>query len=282
MLIEHHAHMALFLLHSPQDLGNFDHAGQIHRFLYQLADRKLRALFLVALHKVLFVDDADDIIKGFIDYGHTRIFLAEKLLSHLLGAVRHVDRDNAHSRRDYLVDRYLVEHQCAPHEIALLLLKNALVLDLVDDRHKLLFGHAHRLLSIEQLRYALFQQDKERRKRRENKRQERYHRRNAYTNTLRVILRDRLRHYLAEYQHHDRSRDRRYKRAVLLTDYRYRHNGRNRRHGDIHDIVADKYGCQRLVVLFQYAERPCRAPRAVLRHTLEADPVNARYRRFGR
>ena len=146
VLVKNYAHMALFLLHLPHNLGYLHRTRQVDRFLDQLANRQLIAAVFICLDEIFFIDYTNNIIKIFLIYGHSRIFLAEEFFTNIFRGVGNINRGYPHARRDYLINGDFIEPKRAADEIALLLFKDAFVLDFIDYRNQLLLGDADALL----------------------------------------------------------------------------------------------------------------------------------------
>lgn len=235
-----------------------------------------------ALEQVAHLQNADDVVDGAPVDGDAGEVRAEHHLERLVERVLDVDRDEVDARGQDLLHGDLVKVEGRLHEIALLLLEHALLLDRFDDVFELLLGDGGlRLRALQKAQGKLLDLDEEEDHGGQQLDEELEQAARLHGDRLAVLLRQRFRQDFSKDQYqdgHHRCSDR---RARGAEDRRRDHRG-NRRARHVDDVVAHQDGREQAVEVVHDRERPFRFFVSAVRVVLHADLVEGRIGRLTR
>ena len=234
------------------------------------------------LEQVAHLQNADDVVDGAPVDGDAGEVRAEHHLERLVERVLDVDRDEVDARGQDLLHGDLVKVEGRLHEIALLLLEHALLLDRFDDVFELLLGNGGlRLRALQKAQGKLLDLDEEEDHGGQQLDEELEQAARLHGDRLAVLLRQRFRQDFSKDQYqdgHHRCGDR---RARGAEDRRRDHRG-NRRARHVDDVVAHQDGREQAVEVVHDRERPFRFFVSAVRVVLHADLVEGRIGRLTR
>ena len=175
--------------------------------------------------------------------------------------------------------RQIAEFKGVTQQLALVFINAAVLLHILHEKKQFLMGHFCVIICLEKAGNQLFPLGKKKIQRHQHTNPEADKRSAEQSKAFRSVLRNTLGGDLTENQNNDCYNDRRNRRANIAVKF-YEQKCADRRHHDIHDIVADQDGGDQLVIVFGQLERQCCPLVTIVRQHLEAGLVQGRERCF--
>ena len=278
VLVNDDGHMGLVPLEHPQQFGNLGGTSGVLNGGLQMED--IAEAAVTGRIKILLMNQADDIIDIVVIDGQTGISAFHKQPCHLFHRGGVLGCHQVHAGCQDFRHLQIAELDGIADQIALVLVKTALILRLIDHAHQLLFGDAVVAVVAEHQRQELFPHGEQEVGRGQNPGEEPQQRRGKHGPGFGVFLGQALGGNLAEDQNDDGQHRSGHRGAAGLTDEPDKQHGADGGGHVVDNVVADEDGGEQLVVILRQRQRFGSPAVAVFGAVFQTDAVERCKGRF--
>ena len=267
-------HVMVLLPQGAQQLGDLGGAGGVEGGGDEVFHRD--GLFQTGDVEIFLVDDADDVVHGVVIDGQAGIAGFCEGLRKLFQRNIVLHGHHVYAGRQDLLHLHVVELDGAADELAFPVGKLTVVLSLAHHGDELTFGDGVALAAVDEVSQQLLPLAEQPGQRGEEGQEQTQRRRYGGCNRLGHLLGEGLGGHFAEDEDDYRQHDGGGGGAPLCTQPLGKEDGADGSGGDIHDVVADEDGGEKLVVLLGHRQHSGGGSVALLSAAFQAYLVQGR------